>query len=244
MSDKKPPPEQRSIDASNSYVEGSPNLEKGDFIGGDKNVGMRPDEVIQLVEAFSKHLTPHFRDPDLLDGALQKFQNYHQALYEWKELHNALDEILNAFNQYYSQVERINGSRTPPSLRDLKLLWTPVSRRIDGLLEFSKSIRIIGKPFIDTNGELQGERWSIDIVVLRNDIEKIIFQDPQNSSNGLARNVLIITGAKPGWWNNLYELTRNFYHTAYMHLHWGDKKLRESATELYNLSETVFRRQQ
>jgi len=235
---KKESSEKREINTQKSYIEGDANVEGGDFVGGDKLIGFGPEQVAQIV----KNLSPSYRDPEKLDKALQKFQNYHKSLYEWKELHNLLDEIINSFNQFYSQVERLNASSGRPDIKDLRLLWLPVSKRVDELLEFAKSVKLIGKPFRDEEGQYYGERWVIEIFLLRNDLNNIFYPDEHTNSEISSRGKLFSFGAKPRWWDTMYELTRSFYHTAYLHLHWGDKKLRETATELYHLSESVFQR--
>ena len=223
---KKAPSEKREINTQKSYIE------------GDQIVGFGPEQVAHII----KKLSPSYQDPEKLDKALQKFQDFHKSLYEWKELHNLLDEIINSFNQFYSQVERLNASSGRPDIKELRLLWLPVSKRVDELLDFSKDIKLIGKPFRDDNGQYLGERWVIEIFLLRNDLNNIFYPDEQANIESSSRGKLFSFGAKPQWWDMMYELTRSFYHTAYLHLHWGDKKLRETATELYHLSESVFQR--
>jgi hypothetical protein len=233
----------KQVNTGNSYVEGSANLKSGDFVGGNKNVGLSPDNVIELINTIGKNLAPSYRDPILLDDALQKFQSYHHALHEWKELHNAIHNIKIAFDQYDEQVNRIKSKQVTPSLTNLRLLWKPVSRAINGCIDFSKTIKIIGVPFKEHDGQLQGERWSVEIVASRNDLEKILNQENTAHLSIFTFNITSIIGAKPKWWHNFLDLNGDFKSTVDYHLDWCDKNLREAATNLYNLSEIVFRRQ-
>jgi len=243
MAPKKHPPKkpsiyQRKIKPNQSYFEGTTNVKDGDLVGGNKVIGLQSDELIRLIEAI---FAPNYQTPERFDSVLQEFQKIHKTLYEWKELHNLLDEIMNSFNQFYSQIERLNGSSAKPDLEELQLLWSRVSIRVTELVEFAKNITQIGDRYVEDQDHLLGERWVLEILSLRNDLEKIFDPDEQVSLEFFSRGVFSF-GVKPQWWKTMYRLTHVFYDKVFIHMHEGDKKLRESATNLYHLSEAVFQR--
>ena len=224
---------------SNINIEGSTNVKNGDLVGGNKVIGLQSDEIIRLIEAI---FAPNYQTPERFDSVLKEFQKIHKTLYEWKELHNLLDEIMNSFNQFYSQIERLNGSSTKPDLEELQLLWSRVSMRVTELVEFAKNITEIGVPYVEDQGHLTGERWVLEILSLRNDLEKNFDPDEQASLEFFSRGGLFSFGVKPQWWKTMYRLTHDFYDKVFIHMHEGDKRLRESAINLYDLSKSVFQR--
>jgi hypothetical protein len=233
MTNKRPSTE-RIIKAKNSYVEGSPKLEKGDFVGGNKISGMSSKDVIKLIETINETFAPKYVNPEYFAQALNKFKEYHEALLEWKELHNAINEILGAFDPFQSSIQRLTYTPRKAIPKDLRANWFPVRIKINELIKFSRNIKIIGEPFQEFNGQSKGESWAIDFHNIEKEMEGIL-------------EVAILSGnpfiGSPDWWNKLVELSGIINHTILNHLYVGDKKLRETATDLYNLSEKVFQRQ-
>lgn len=226
-------PAKRIIKSKNSYVEGSVKLEKGDFVGGNKVNGYSLTELTKFMEAYSKVVSPKYLDPEQFTQAFNKFKNYHEALREWKELHNGLDEILGAFNQFYIPIQSLRNTPRKAIPNDLKARWFPVSKKINELLNFSREIEIIGEPFQEVHG--RGASWAIDFYNIEKEMKSVLEEAV------LSRNPFI---GKPSWWIRLLELSGNSYDTILNHLHMGDKKLRETAMDLYYLSEKVFQRQE
>ncbi len=229
MTNKKPPNE-REIKAKGSYIKGSVNLKHGDLVGGNKITGI---STKKFTEFINKNFTPKYQNPDSLNQALHDFKNYHNALYEWKELHNGLDEILGAFNQFYTPIQSLRHTPRKVVPEDLKDLWFPVSKKINELIVFSREIEIIGEPFQEADG--RGADWAIDFYHIEKDMKSIL-------EDAILYRIPII--GKPSWWRRLLELSGNSYDTILIHMHMGDKKLRETAMNLYHLSEKVFQRQE
>jgi len=180
-------------------------------------------------------------------SAFEKFQRLQQALYEWKELHNALDDILTTFAPFSSEIHRADAEKTIPSLSTLNNLWYGVSVRVDALLQFACFINHIGNRYREEAGIISGEVWAVKISVMRNQVniqlglnETSSFRASTKRSISFAEKSKLMIGIRPEWWITLYELNNEFNHTAYGQMHWADKKLRETATELYTLSKSVF----
>jgi hypothetical protein len=171
-------------------------------------------------------------------------------LFEWKELHNALDEIILSFAQFSAEIHRYEAMGRTAPLRSLRNLWYSVSVRVDTLLEFARHITIIGIRYQEESGKLIGEKWAVKLSELRYQINRQIgltetldISFSTASSVGLFVTILYFLGRKPNWWLNLCELNDEFNHIAYSQLHWADKNLRKTADELYTLSASVFGRE-
>lgn len=227
-------------------IDGSVNTGGGDIVGRDKVYqGL---DVGELVEALKRAFPYGDQRPEVFRQTIARLQEYHTALYEWKELHNALDEILSAFGQFSAQVERSDAEKWPGDLASLRNLWRPVSSQVDSLLEFGASIKVIGQPFrVLADRSTTGEKWAVEVHALRTAINQRLHLGTGQAALAEGRDSFFgqvlqstggLLGIRPGWWTELYELTHAFGDAAYRHMHLADKKLRETANELYQLSST------
>lgn len=219
----------------------------GGDVAGVIYKGLNTDELVSaLKEAFPKN-DPRPEQLRKIFADLQIFHQIQQTLYEWKELHNALDDIITSFAQFSSEVHRADAEKVIPSLSSLNNLWYAVSVKVDALLEFSRQINHIGKRYQEESGNIMGEVWAVKISGMRNQINIQLglndlsgFSPSTKRSMSLADKSRLMIGIRPDWWIALYELNNEFNHVAYGQMHWADKKLRETATELYTLSKSVF----
>ena len=219
----------------------------GDIAGGNIYKGLNVDELVSaLKEAFPKG-DPRPEQLRKLLAEFEKIQRLQQSLYEWKELHNALDDILTSFAQFSSEIHRADAEKVIPSLRTLNNLWYAVSVKVDALLEFARHINHIGRRYQEEAGVISGEHWAVKISGMRNQIniqlglnETSGFNLSTKRSIGFAEKSKLMLGIKPDWWITLCELNNEFNHIAYGQMHWADKKLRETATELYAISKSAF----
>ena len=208
---------------------------------------MNIDELVSaLKEAFPKN-DPRPEQLRRILSAFEQFQRLQQSLYEWKELHNALDDILTSFAPFSSEIHRADAEKTIPSISTLNNLWYGVSATVDALLQFARNINYIGIRYREEAGNISGEVWAVKIGVMRNQVniqlglnETSSFRASTKRSISFAEKSKLMIGIRPEWWVALYELNNEFNHTAYGQMHWADKKLRETATELYTLSKSVF----
>lgn len=227
----------------------SANITGREVAGRDNIKGLQGKDVVQLVETLLKHFPQRYLDaPDELDKILSNFRIYHEKLHEYKELHNAVNDILIAFEQFRAEIDRANTLRSVPELSVLRKRWRPVSMHVVTLLNWSQSIKSIGKPFkILEDKSKSGEDWAIQFSELQNRINMHFgMTDPLGVSEvtkevkDFPNQLQIISfqrfGTKIPWWETLSELTSSFSDASSHHMNSADKQLRQTAQELYNLS--------
>jgi len=216
----------------------------GSVAGRDNITGFSGDDVNQIIETLLKHFPKgYLQNPIELDKTLSEFRLFHEQLHEYKELHNAINEIIVAFEPFKAEIDRSNSRRSVPKLSFLRDLWRPVSISVVSLLNWSQNIKDIGKPFqILDDKSKSGEVWAIQFSELYSRINEhlgIISQfgvkeiDYPSHMQILAYQRL---GTEIPWWGTLSELTSSFQHTSSHHMNSADKQLRQTAQELYNLS--------
>ncbi len=231
--------ESESAEIRDSSVAGRDNI--------TTSTGVSGEEVKGIIETLLKHFPQRYLDnPRELDKTLSEFGVYHEQLHEYKELHNAVNDIQIAFGQFRVEVDRANSTRSIPKLSVLRDRWRPVSMHVVELLNWSQTIKNIGKPFkILEDKSKSGEDWAIQFSELQSRIN-----DHLGVSNQLGVTtkkdveypspVQIIlfkqTGSEIPWWETLSELTSSFDDVTTHHMNSADKQLRQTAQELYNLS--------
>lgn len=226
-------------------VDGNVSSGGGDIAGVIYKHGLDANElIIALKRAFPKN-DPR---PEQFRQVLEQFHNYHNSLYEWKELHNSLDNILSSFGQFSSAIQRADAEMNMPQIHSLRSLWRGVSVSVDNLVDFAGKIEYIGTPYLEKqDGRMVGEAWVVKINALRKRLDNQLGVGvlpssgiPSGVTGKLVQKMQFRVGVKPDWWITLLELTNEFSHTAYAHMHLADKRLRDSASELYTLSKSVF----
>jgi hypothetical protein len=241
--------DRKSPNVEGSYIEGGAEIKDGDFVGRDKHVGLSGKEVADILDVLIKHFSSSYlRKPDQLDEILSNYQSLHQKLHEWKELHNHMDRILQAFEQFSSQA--VNAS-VPLDIRELRNLWFPVNLRVDELLSWAETITRIGEKYqVLENNTRTGEMWAIDVENKRDDLSTHL-----GISNGLTSNnrgfphgsltirrLRHLFGLDSYWWNELVDLTHQMRHLVLQNMHIADKQLRETATALFLESKNALLR--
>jgi len=227
----------------------SAKISGSEVAGRDNIKGFSGKDVNQLMETLLKHFPKgYLQNPLELDKTLSEFRNYHEQLHEYKELHNAINEILVAFEQFKAEIDRSNSRRAIPKLSLLRDLWRPVSMSVVSLLNWSQSINNIGKPFQKHDDKSKsGEEWAIQFSELQSRINEHLGMDEQLGLNEYSKKdidypsqIQILTfqrlGTEISWWETLSELTSSFSHISSHHMNSADKQLRQTAQELFNLS--------
>jgi hypothetical protein len=219
----------------------------GSDVAGRDIKGFSGKDVNQIIETLLKHFPKgYLQNPDELDKTLSDFRSYHEKLHEYKELHNAINEILINFEQFKAEIDRSNSRRLIPKLSVLRDLWRPVSISVVALLNWSQSIQNIGKPFkiLEDKSRL-GEEWAIQFSGLQIRINEHLGMEDQLGVNEYSKKdypsqIQILSfqrfGAEIPWWETLIELTSSFSHASSHHMNSADKQLRQTAQELFNLS--------
>lgn len=213
------------------------------------NTGVSGAEVSQIIETLLKHFPERYlKNPLELDKTLSEFRLYHEQLHEYKELHNAINEILVAFEPFRAEIDRSNSRRLIPKLSFLKDLWRPVSMSVVALLNWSQKINHIGKPFkVLEDKSRSGEDWAIQFSGLQSRVNEHLGMIDSSGTSGTPKKEVeypspmqIVAyqrlGTEIPWWEMLLELTSEFQHTSSHHMNSADKQLRQTAQELFNLS--------
>lgn len=162
--------------------------------------------------------------PIHLVETLQRFQKFHTLLYEWKELHNLLNEIIYALGQFSREVERLDASGEIPNLRVLSRLWRPVAQKVTILTEWATGVRHIWSTPFEVRAEGRvGPPWAVDLDVAKCRLDQLLAGAAVEQAE-------------------LYDATFDFVDLAEKHMYLADKQLRETAGELSNLSRLVLGR--
>ena len=129
-------------DAGASNTSGGINLTSdqasigGDVVGRDKVTQVQGDQIntylqldlAKLMETLQQALPADDPLPERLVNALRDFKRYHTRLWEWKELHNALNDVIFVFDQFSKEVERRDAAGGLGDVRALKRLWRPAEQ--------------------------------------------------------------------------------------------------------------------
>lgn len=223
----------------------SVKISGSDIAGRDHIEGITGSEVNQIIETLLKYFPKgYLQNPGELDKTLSEFRTFHEQLHEYKELHNGINEILVAFEPYKAEIDRSNSRKSLPKLSLLRDLWRPVSLTVISLLNWSQTIKNIGKPYqVNQDKSKSGEDWAIQFSELQSRVNEHL---GMTDSFGVMKEVeypsqlQIISfqrlGTEIPWWETLSELTSSFSHTSSHHMNSADKQLRQTAQELFNLS--------
>jgi hypothetical protein len=194
-----------------------------DFIGRDNVTNNYTLDVEKLIGTLRQNLPANDPAPQHLLETLQQFQIFHQQLYEWKELHNCLNDVVFTVDQFAREVERIDATGRLDDARLLARQWRPVAGKIDILIDLAGTVRHIAtEPFArQADGGMRGPAWAVELQAARLRVDELLIASAVNPIQ-------------------LYESTTAFVDTAERHMYLADKQLRDSAAKLYDLSEVVL----
>jgi len=216
---------------------------------------LRPNIEINLGNVLNNALSPN--DPQLVTAKkiLKELRLLSEKLYEWKELHNHLDEIINIFAQFSKQVDRLAVAGEPvEDMYRLNDSWQPVHRRTNVLLLWSEQdVKYIGEPYIllDDGGR-RGEKWAVELAMQHDVIHALLASPPvftkaKSASGGLSRFIKSFndepsqeTAVWQQWWHNLRENTQTFNNKLSNHMFLADKELRKAALDLHDFSKETL----
>lgn len=194
---------------------------QGDAVQGDKIVNYVQLDVQKLMETLKQALPDDDPLPAELIETLRSFRGFHAKLYEWKEVHNVLNDVLFVFDQFSREVERRDASGQPGDLRSLARAWRPVKQKIDLLRDAAAALQYISHPLVESAAGRQGPPWVIEILSAADRLADLL-DDAQMNFEGL------------------YDATNALGDAAEKHMYLADKKLRETAGELNDLSNLLL----
>jgi hypothetical protein len=202
----------------------------GDVVGRDKVTQVQGDlvnnyiqlDVQKLVDTLKQALPANDPLPDRLVAALQNFKHYHSRLWEFKELHNFLNDVVFVLDQFSREVERLDAAGQKGDARTLSRLWRPIDQKVSWLVEFAKTLQHIGQPLVETDGRWQGPAWAIELHMAARRINDLLKTPADFDLSAL------------------YDATYAFSDAAEKHLYLADKDLRDTAGELFNQSNQLL----
>ena len=176
---------------------------------------------------------------------LTQFHEHHERLQEWKDLHDHLDGIMNTLNPFAKAIERADGQRQILERRSLVNLYDPVVQKVKLMLDWAEKIKFIGVRYHQAEtGEMDGAEWAVKLARLCSELQAHLGAGrgparetaeanyPNSTQSALYRYFNI----NNEWWNILQQLTDEFEHEVYFHMHKADKSLRQAAQILYEFS--------
>ena len=204
-----------------AYVAGDVDVGGGDFIGRDKIVNYYRLDLPRLLTALRDALPADDPLPQQLLDSLTRFQELHARLHEWKELHNCLNDVLMVKDQFTREVERLDAQEEPGDRRALARLWRPVAQKVSLLLDWAATVQHIAAPLVQTPGGRQGPRWAIELQAASAHIDALL---------------------QPGEFDltALYDAAYDFADVSERQMYLTDKQLRDTAGELYTLSQIIL----
>jgi hypothetical protein len=161
-----------------------------------------------------------------LRSLMDQFRRYNEQMVEWKELHNRLNVLLNVFDSFGTQVERIDAREERIDPRMLQLAWQSVYQTIYQLLLFGRGIRHIGLPYNETEQAITGAEWAVEMASLRAGIQAHLQRRPAT----------LLATYDNDWWQTLREDTSRLDDAIKRYLFLADEELRKTAGDLYDLS--------
>ncbi len=204
-----------------AYVGDDVTVQGGDFVGRDKIVNYYQLDIAKLMEALRSALPADDPTPQHLLDTLEQFRAFHAQLYEWKELHNYLNDILYVVGQFIRELERMEAQGLAGDARLLARLWRPVAQKVNLLLEWARQVKTISTPLVEEADGWRGPRWAVELAVNRRRVDEVL----QPAEFDL---------------HVLYDAAYDFVDSAERHMYLADKALRETAGELYTLSRIVL----
>ena len=222
-------------EASVSNISGGINLTSeqanigGDAVGRDKVTQVQGDQINNYIQidlakvwdTLKQALPANDPLPDRLVAALQNFKRYHSRLYEFKELHNYLNDVVFVLDQFSREVERLDAAGQKGDVRTLGRLWHPIDQKVDLLIVFARTIQHIGEPLIEADGRWQGPPWAIELRMAAQRVNDLL--TPANFDFAA-----------------LYDATYAFSDAAEKHMYLADKQVRDTAGELFNQSNQLL----
>ena len=207
-----------------AYIQGSASTGGGDFVNRDKIVNQYVQvDLAKVLDALKQALPAGDPAGQQLVAVLRGFQELHILLRAWKELHNGLNDVTNALDQFTHEVERLDVSQTAPDARRLSRLWRPIRQKVQIVLDDAACASpIVPTPFAIQPEGVQGPAWAVELHAGASRIETLLDLKSPDSME-------------------LYDAAFDFDDAVDRHMYLADKHLRETASELYNLSAVVLR---
>lgn len=175
---------------------------------------------------------------------LTKICEYQEAIQEWKNLHNKLDGLIQAFDPYFCSVAKVHLKGDIVGQLSLTVQWREVTEAVGILVGFGKNIEITGIQYAKLDsGYWGGEDWAvkIDYVCFQLDqhMNELPLSSQQNMLSEPTDQQQNVSELQSTWWSTTYELSSILNDYITKHMNMADSKLLESLMDLDNLSQDI-----
>jgi len=141
---------------------------------------------------------------------------------EWVNLHHLLHEVLLALSPFRAALDPSATDDLSPAERQALLQdWRLCQERADLLMDFAEDVKYIGHPFRQAEQELRGERWAVETVTLRLQLEDTLKEDHPSP-------------------RALYDLAEDLYTACHQCLALADRHLLAAVGQLERLSRRLL----
>lgn len=193
-------------------------------------IALRPHIGLN-VQRLAEGMAAGANQQERLHSLMEQFRRYNEQMVEWKELHNRFNILLNVYDSFGTQIERVDAREERIDPRMLQLAWQSVYQTIYLLLLFAKDIRQIGQPFVETAQTITGPEWAVEMSALRTGIQAHLQRRPAS----------LQATYDNAWWQTLREESSRLDDAIKRYLFLADEELRKTAGDLYDLSsETLW----
>lgn len=210
--------------------------------GRDHIEGIPVESLHQIIKTLLKHFPKHYlQDPKELDKTLNELRKCHEELGEYKELHNKINDILIAFDPFKKATDNLIPKEIELELEGLRTLWQRVAILVEELLDWSQTIKHIGKPL--QNLKKRGKRgvsWAVHFSELQEEIDRlglrIYYAKNIDQPNKKQMRSVQLSEDKNLWVGHLKNFAGRFNDLTLTHMNITDQHLLKTAQKLLTIS--------
>jgi hypothetical protein len=180
-------------------------------------------DMVKVLTVLKNALPDDDHTAQQLATVLRDFQKLHARLFDWKELHNALNDLIVALDPFKLAVERAYTDRRRPDLIALGRDWRATNQKAELVIGLAKQTNsICDQPFAIIATGVQGPDWAVELYTGGRRLEDLLNLKKPDMAE-------------------LYDAAFDFDDADQRHMFWADKQLRETTSGLFSLSEVVLR---
>lgn len=198
-------------------------------------------DMPRLMDVLRRTLPEDDSTLQYLTNLIDRLKDTHERLNDWRELHNQLNEILYNFGQFSREVERLAVYHEDPEPETIGIHWRPVAQKVAFLLDWASAPHsvVVDTPFARLEDRIIGPTWAVELCVASDRLDRLVrpagqphlFILPRDSRPTRPLYVDI---------NELYDAGGEFFDIAERTMYLTGRQIRETTTELLNLSHNVL----
>jgi len=214
-------------------------LNTGDFAHVGPNYGHNIYQLLVTLDSKAASEEASSKILKLIEGN-STLGEHINVLKEWKEVHNLLDDLRRAFDQFYNAIIKVKFGNQKAFRQSIVLLWSPYSE-YEGMystqMEKVKNITIIPKEVKEKDETFRQLNRAINTYLGFPDKDsKDYFMHIEKSQRRIDESVFlkIKRGNPYKWWDGLYNLSHELNGKLTTTMYIVDKALLDRATRLCN----------